>query len=384
MEIIYDILAHYDWSGLTLMAMLFVLFCVQSCYWMGAFRRISSYRLSRRRKHLAAEPPVSVVVPLFGEDYEYVERRLPRLLSQEYATFEVVVVYIGHDSDFYDDLRRMHDIYPALSTTRIDFSPRFPISIKTALNIGIKSAAYEHVVLSSADAAPVSERWLSLMGRGFMRGDIVLAYSGIERTKGLGNRLVRTYRLYDSMFWLSRAVRGRAYRGSRHALGITKSLYFGVNGFNHLNLNCGEDDLFLQSIVRGDNVSVVLSPRSVVRDKCWGGVRGWMRDMRRRGVTYGFYPRSVRNFVDAEPLSRILFFASAAAAAAVMPAEIKIAVAVLVLLRYATVIWRVSRLARRTGESGIVSSYVLHDMFSPFVTWLIRLTAKKQNSLEWR
>jgi len=109
-----------------------------------------------------------------------------------------------------------------------------------------------------------------------------------------------------------------------------------------------------------------------------------MRDMRRRGVTYGFYPRSVRNFVDAEPLSRILFFASAAAAAAVMPAEIKIAVAVLVLLRYATVIWRVSRLARRTGESGIVSSYVLHDMFSPFVTWLIRLTAKKQNSLEWR
>lgn len=366
------------------MAMLFVLFCVQSYYWMGAFSRISSYRLSRRRKHLAAEPPISVVVPLFGEDYEYVEKRLPRLLSQEYATFEVVVVYIGHDSDFYDDLRRMHDIYPALSTTRIDFSPRFPISVKTALNIGIKSAAYEHVVLSSADAVPVSERWLTLMGRGFIRGDIVLAYSGIERAKGLGNRLVRTYRLYDSMFWLARAVRGRAYRGSRHAIGLTKSLYFGVNGFNHLNLNCGEDDLFLQSIVRNNNVSVVLSPRSVMRDKYWGGFRGWMRDMRRRGVTFGFYPRAVRNFVDAEPLSRILFFAAAVTAVAVMPAEIKIAVAVLVALRYAAVVWRIWRVARRTGETGIVSSYVLHDMFSPFVTWFIRLMPKKQDTLEWR
>lgn len=39
-------------------------------------------------------------------------------------------------------------------TTKIHLDPRFPISRKMALNVGIKSAHYECMVFTSTDAVP--------------------------------------------------------------------------------------------------------------------------------------------------------------------------------------------------------------------------------------
>ena len=69
---------------------------------------------------------MSVVIPLFSEDYSFVEERLPLILAQNYPDFEVVIVYVGHDSDFYEELVRLKQSFPQIVTTKIHLDPRFP------------------------------------------------------------------------------------------------------------------------------------------------------------------------------------------------------------------------------------------------------------------
>lgn len=384
MQFIESFLAAYGWEGLSLAGALLLLLGVQLHYYVFVYGRIPGYKNDRRAEVLDAEPPVSVVVPMFSEDYGFVEERLPLILAQSYPDFEVVIVYVGQDSDFYEDLARLKASFPQVTTTKIKLDPRFPISRKMALNVGIKSAHYECMVFTSTDACPQTDRWLSLMAKGFRRGEIVVSYCGVERTKGLANYLMRAWRMMHAVDWIARAVQRRPYRGSLHNFGFTKRIYFGANGFTHLNMNIGEDDLFLQKVMTPDNVSVILSPRATLREKTWGGMGWWMSQLRYYGSSFRFYPLRVRTAIEQELLSRVLFFAVAICMLAVAPLELKIAAGVLLAARYAVVAWEVRRIARRLGEEGMAGAYFLYDLLEPFWTLLLRLRLMRRDDRVWR
>ena len=378
------VLSHYGWEGVALAALLLVLLCVQSYYYVCVYGRIPSYKNNRRPAVLAEEPALSVVIPMFSEDYGFVEERLPLILAQEYRDFEVVLVYVGADSDFYEDLVRLRLTFPQVFVTKIQLDPRFPISRKMALNVGIKSAHNEHLVFSSTDVVPGTDRWLSLMAKGFCKGQIVLGYCGLERGRGLRNYLMRTWRMMHSADWLGRAVGRRPYRGTLHNLGLTKSLYFGANGFTHLNMNIGEDDLFMQKVMTRDNVSVILSPRASLREKTWGGMGWWMSQLRYYGSAFRFYPQTVRNYIQWELGSRSLFFLTVVCAAAVMPFEFKIAALALLVIRFLIVAIEVQRIARRLGESGMMGRYFVYDLLSPLWALALSVMLMRKDDRVWR
>lgn len=384
MQFFDSFLRCYGWEGAALAAAILLTLGVQLYYYVFVYGRIPSYRNNRRPALREAEPPVSVIVPLFSEDSSFVEERLPLILAQNYSSFEVVIVYVGQDNDFYADLEHLRQSFPQIATTKIHLDPRFPISRKMALNVGIKSAHNECLIFTSTDACPQTDRWLSLMAKGFVRGDVVIGYCGVEYKKGLAGYLMRTWRMMHAADWLARAVRRRPYRGTLHNMGFTKSLYFGVNGFNCLNMNIGEDDLFLQRIMTRDNVSVVLSPRATLREKTWGGAGWWMNRLRYYGSAVRFYPRAVKNFLEWELYSRALFFATVVCALCVMPFEYKIAAAALLAARYVTVAVEVRRLARRLGERAVAGRYFLYDLIGPlWALWLGVLLLRKDERV-WR
>ena len=178
-DIIYSILMAYGGFGVVLGAIILVLFIVQISLHLGIYGRIASFRLMSRKQIRDKEPAISVVVPLFAEDNQYLDTTLTSLLTQDYANFEVVVVYVGNSDDFFADLQSLQRLYPHLSPVHIDYSPHYPVSTKIALNVGYKSAKNNFIITTSSDATPASERWLSLLAKGFMYGDIVLGYSGI-------------------------------------------------------------------------------------------------------------------------------------------------------------------------------------------------------------
>ena len=119
MQLFEQILSCYGWEGAALAGATLLMLGVQLYYYIFVYGRIPGYKNNRRPQTMDREPPVSVVVPLFSEDYSFVEERLPLILAQNYPDFEVVIVYVGHDSDFYEDLVRLKQSFPQNTTTKI-------------------------------------------------------------------------------------------------------------------------------------------------------------------------------------------------------------------------------------------------------------------------
>lgn len=366
MTFIDQICIAYGWQGLALMGVIVALLIVQIYYYSIRYRRVSRYTNNSLPERLAQEPPVSVVI-VTQEDVEFLEERLPIYLTQDYESYEVVLVYVGNNEDFSILLTQMRLKYPRLKITNIKQNTRFPISNKQALNFGIRAAAHDHILLSTSDTIVTSERWIRLMAKGFTRGDVVLGYCGVELQSGFVGRLMRTQRMVESMMWLSAAVCRKPYRGVRNTLGLNRELYLKVKGFNHLNMNMGEDDLFLQELAKEATVSVIISPRATVRQKVWGGASWWLGARKYFGHTYRFYPLAARNAIEWEGGSRVLFFLAVVAALVVLPLELKIATAALVLLRYILVYASVNSVRKRLGEKHIMATYFLYDLFGVWV-----------------
>lgn len=385
MQLIERFLATYGTEGLALAAAALLLFIVQVGFYVR-YGRPAGYTNNRRRAVREAEPPVSVIVPIFSEDYAFLEERLPLLLQQEYRSFEVILVYVGQSGEFYEDLLGLRQCYPHLFFSRIHHDPRRPISRKMALNIGIKAAHNECMLFTSTDAAPRSPRWLALMAKGFVRGDIVIGYCGLQPARGLMNRLMRTARMMQSADWLARAVAGRPHRGILHNFGFTKSLYFDkrVNGFNRLNMNIGEDDLFMQEIMTPAAVSTILSPKATVEQRVWGGLGWWLREQTYYGAAARFYPARVRWSNRLEHLSRLLFFFTVGWSLVRMPLAFGLAGLGLLLVRYLVVLFEVRRIARRLGERRMLRWYWLHDLTSPFAAMVLAVLLLRKDERVWR
>lgn len=385
MQYLDYIIQHYGWQGTALIATILVLFILQIYYHAVVYGRVARFRNSRRRKRLDTEPAVSVIVPLFSEDYTYLDERLPLLMQQKYdAMFEVVVVYVGSDNDFYEELSNMRLRWPNLIVTKIQYNPRFPISVKMAINVGIKSSHNEHLLITTTDATPASEQWLQMMGKAFMRGEIVLGYTSIEQGEGLTSYLIRLSRMQISTYWLAQAVRGRAYRGSRSNIGFTKSLYFGVKGFTHLNMNIGENDLFIQSIAHDNNASVVLIPKGRMIERQWGGMKWWMQHLHHYAEAYRYYPHAARNAMEWDLGSQVLFFLSALVALVVMPLEVKAVAALLLITRYLVAMLRARSIAKRVGEKGVALRYFIFDVINPVIMLGTRIAMLRKDSTAWK
>ena len=118
-DIIYSALMSYGNLGIALGGAIIALFIIQISLQLGIYGRIASFRLMSRKQIRESEPPISVVVPLFAEDSDYLDTSLTALLTQNYNAFEVVLVYVGNSDDFdapFAVFRKIRGISTALIT----------------------------------------------------------------------------------------------------------------------------------------------------------------------------------------------------------------------------------------------------------------------------
>lgn len=344
---------------------------------------VAKFKQTARKQFLQAQPPISIVVPLFGEDEEYLKGDFRTLLSQSNQQYEVVAVYVGKEDAYYATLKHMRKFFKHLNTIQIDYTPQYPITMRLALNIGIKSATYEHIVVTTPETSLTTRDWATYMARGFMYGDIVLGYCNWEKGSGVMNLFYRKYRFSEVSRYLAEAIRGRLYGASRNCMGFTKSLYFGVRGFNHLDLTAGEDDLFIQSIATEDNVSVLLTPNAHCAEKAPHSFSSWLTEVYRQGQTRRYYTQSARNVEGCALLMRLSFFVATIGAIVLLPLEFKLLSALLLLVRYIVMGVANSKIATRVGEKGIAAWDPIFDFFEPWVRFVIRATQRERISV-WR
>ena len=381
--IISNFSATYSLLEIILGGVIIISFIIQISLYLGLYRRIAKFSLMKRKPIREEEPAISIVVPLFAEDYGYLDNGLTKLLTQSYSKFEVVLVYVGKSNDFFTDIKSLTRLYPHLSPIHIDYSTRYPLTTKTALNVGIKGAKYDFIVTTTSQSTPSSERWLSFLAKGFLYGDITLGYSGLQHQRGFRNFIFREYQFNEAVNWISAAIRRRPYAASRNAFGFKKSIYFDVRGFNHLGMNVGENDLFLQKIATRDNVSVVLSPRATTTERIWGGWGWWWNRIKLLNSTHRHYPRWAMAATTSELVFRAIFFASVIAAIVLLPSIFKAVALTLFAIRFILVQLVVTRNARRLGEVGLVIPHFFYDIIEPILRFVIALATSRSNKKRW-
>lgn len=351
--------------GLALLGLLAALFCVELYYWIRRYGGISKYRNRKRRNPLEVDG-ISIVV-ILGDDFHYLENTVPKIMGQQYPDFELVVVEVSASPEFSDELKLLKMRYPNLVSARLDPDPRFRISNKMIYNVGIKTARYNNIILTTPDACPTSPRWLEFMARGFENSEVIVAYCGIEPHRGMGNAMMRCGRFMVSARYLSSAIAGRPYRGVLQNLGFNKRLYLESRGFNHLDITIGEDDLFVQKIARRDNTSIIINPHATVRQTMWGGFGGWWRSRRLLGTTRRFYPGWAKRATTAELCFRFLFMLTAIVCAVFLPLYTGLGAIGLMIGRAFIVRHQTRRISKRVGETGLGWWMMLYDLIEPFV-----------------
>lgn len=266
----YDMIdLNFSWSFSTLEIYLLVILAsvwlIEIIYQFYFFDRPSRfYKKSGDRKIKYSEqlPPASVIV-YAQNDAENLIKFLPKILSQTYPQFEVIVVTDDSTDDSKDILSTLETQYKNLYHTYIPEGSRNLSHKKLALTLGVKAARYDIVAFTDANCCPSGNEWLASIMRNFVPGvDIVLGYTATERKKR--ERFSFWYCAYDrllfSLRYLSFALINRPYMGTSSNLAYRKELFFKNKGFSKfLHLHYGDDDLFINEIARRGNTRIEIS-----------------------------------------------------------------------------------------------------------------------------
>ena len=180
------------------------------------------------------------------------------------------------------------------------------------MTLGIKASKYEWLVFTNANCMPQSNQWLRLMARNFTsRTQVVLGYSGYERGKGWLHKRAAFDNLFTSMRYLGFALAGSPYMGIGRNLAYRKELFYQQKGFSaHLNLQRGDDDLFINHVATPENTRVETDANAIVRMQPLLRTKDWKEEKIGYASTARLYHGMQRWLAGFETLTRLVFHAS--------------------------------------------------------------------------
>ena len=403
-----------DW---VLLGALLALFMGQVGYYISSEYRVQSseYRVGSSENRVVSSeegcPGVSVLVCAHNEAYN-LSAYLYALLSQDYPTYEVIVVDDGSE----DKTREVIESYMVQDKRlRITFVPkeaRVRSTKKLALTLAAKAAQYDYLLLTDADCTPESTHWISEMMSGFMPSaeyrvqstenrklttqysllntkEIVLGFGAYFYEKGFVNRLVRYDTLFNGLHYLSAAAHGHPYMGVGRNLAYKKELFFKTGGFKKMmNNRAGDDDLFVNHVANRKNTAVVCSRDSITWSPSKTTMRDWWQQKRRHLSVSHDYRLGTKIRLALEPMSRGLFYLAVIALLVAFayqpivgsPLSILAALALgLFLLRWIVQTIVINLSAKRMGLHGFNMFTILGmDIFLPLVSLYMLCVPKKQ------
>ena len=286
-----------------------ILFFIQSCYHLGLYRNL--YLHSKKEKPETDTPPLSVIL-VAKEAGTDLQKNLPAILEQDYPDFEVIVIYEQSADDNCEDvLKILQEKYPHLHHSFIPDSARYISHKKLGITMGIKASHHEWLVFTEPNCAPTSNQWLRKMARNFTSDtDIVLGYSNYEKAKGWFNRKITFDTLLNSMRYLGMAIGGHPYTGCGRNMAYRKDLFYQQKGFaSHLNLQRGEDDIFVNQVANRKNTRVEASTESVMRISTPLYKKSWREEKLSYTATSRYYKGFARYLMGLETCTRLLFLA---------------------------------------------------------------------------
>ena len=238
----------------------------QLWFWGYVVRKMERFKDPEIPKN--DSPSVSIIICARNEA-ENLKKTLPRFLTQNYRSYEVIVVNDGSTDNTQKVLLDIQKTTSILRLVTLGDQDKTTVGKKFALSRGIENASHELLLLTDADCYPQHENWINHM-QGLIRGSIQIGigYSPYEKHPGILNSFIRYETVYTAIQYISFALARMPYMGVGRNLIYTKSIYQETGGFDaHAHLTSGDDDLFVNAAAAADNTQVTIHPEAFTISK---------------------------------------------------------------------------------------------------------------------
>ena len=243
---------------------LFIFFCanvfIHFVYILFFFSRLLFFKIKHPNEEIISKlPPVSIIIAARNES-DNLFNNLPFILEQDYPEFEVIVVNHQSIDESYHILNAYKMKYPNLKVVEIEKSKHIRIGKKLPITLGVKSAKFEHLLLTDADCKPNTSKWILQMSTSFVyQKDLVLGFSPYNTSQTFLNKIIRFDTTFIAVNYFSFALAKVPYMGVGRNIAYTKSLFKSVNGFkSHYAISSGDDDLFVQEVSAKADIGLVI------------------------------------------------------------------------------------------------------------------------------
>ncbi|MBK5195633.1 MAG: glycosyltransferase [Proteiniphilum sp.] len=318
MDFVNSFFPNFSFIELILSSMLLLSFLIQLFFYLSVYKKPQSYERKRKVTAIADEdlPGISVILSSKNNSEE-LEKNLPFILNQDYPNFEVIVVNSGSTDETDMVLKAAEQKYPRLYHTYVPADAASLNEKKLALTLGIKAAKNEILLFTEAYCRPCTTEWIKEYGKEFLQGrDIVLGYCRVI----IGKRVhLSSFILFDNLIhhlkFLSMAIARKPFMGIGRNMAYKKELFFQNRGFSSvLNIEGGEDDLFINRIAPGRKTGVVVSTDSMTETYSIDNFSTWKSLKSKYLYTKQFYKGFSAHLFGLETLSKYSFYAALIAA----------------------------------------------------------------------
>jgi len=354
---------------------------VQLYYYWAIYGKVAFFK--PKNEFVRSDQPVSVIV-CARDEYYNLKDNLPLLLSQDYSTYEVVVVNHGSEDETNYLLRDLADEYKNLKIVNVPQDLNFFTGKKFPLSIGIKSASYEVLLFTDADCKPCSNQWLRRMAANFTEEtEIVLGYGAYRKTNSLLNMLIRFDTTRVAMNYLGFARIGMPYMGVGRNMAYRKSLFYKQNGFiSHYRIQSGDDDLFINKAATAQNTRIEIQSESHTVSAPKLSLNQWLRQKRRHLLTGGLYKPLHKFALGAFAFTQVIFWASAICLL-VMWYQPYIVIGAIVL-RLFSQLFITGKVMTKLSETGFLFLVPLFELFLMLISPLLAIANMMNKPVNWR
>lgn len=280
---------------------------IQLIYYGIIFGRFPSRKTKRPKlKNIG----ISVLICAKNEA-ENLTRHLPLFIQQNYDNYEIVLINDGSSDDtliVMNAFKKQHDNIKIVDVKPVE---KFWGNKKYALTLGIKAASYDFLLFTDADCKPLSNHWIASMSSHFTnKKSVVIGYGAYKKVKGsLLNLLIRFETFMTAVQYLSYANIGLPYMAVGRNLAYRKGLFFQAKGFmSHMNVNSGDDDLFINQVATKQNVAICISEDSFTLSVPKTSFKSWIHQKRRHVSTASHYKPKHQYLLALFYISQIVFW----------------------------------------------------------------------------
>ncbi len=326
--------------------------------------------------------PISVIICARNED-ENLTEFLPKVLTQNYPNFEVIVVNDCSYDNTDTVIEEFSKIFPNLKKATIKEDDYYKHGKKFAMLVGIKKASYDNLVFTDADCYPASENWLAEMAKGFTTSKkVVLGYGAYQKQSGFLNRLIRYDSFIIAVQYLSAALKNKPYMGVGRNLAYSKELFFQMKGFStHYHINSGDDDLFVNTASTNSNTNISTNIDSITYSKPKTNFKEWSLQKARHLTTAPHYT--------AESKSRLfyVFFAQYFFYVSLIPLLFHLNTLIVfgIVFFVKTILFLIclNKATKKLGETDLLIRGILLELLMLFIYPIFQLAKLRYKPAKW-